>query len=126
MFCQDLRLQKPGDKRPNTIELTSWLVHVLCDFKATGHQETSVSLEYTMKAHLADLFNFLVRSLPLSLRYSLGMFIFVIHFPKFIVEGKISSGTYVTKKKIIPSSRNTSTIKISRVFAENIGTKLSA
>ena len=99
MFCQELCLQKPGDKRPNTVELDSWLVHALRDFKATGHQETSVSLEYTMKAHLADIFNFLVRSLPLSLRYSLGMFIFVIHFPKFIVDRKISSGTYVTRKK---------------------------
>ena len=34
-FCQELRVQKLGDRHPNTIELTSLLVHVLCDFKAT-------------------------------------------------------------------------------------------
>ena len=34
-FCQELRVQKLGDRNPNTIELTSLLVHVLCDFKAT-------------------------------------------------------------------------------------------
>ena len=33
------------DRHPNTIELASWLVHLLCDFKATWHQETSVSLD---------------------------------------------------------------------------------
>ena len=44
------------DRYPNTINLDSWLVHVLCDIKATWHQEASVSLEYTMKIHLADIF----------------------------------------------------------------------
>ena len=34
-FCQELPVQNPGDRHPNTIELVSWLVHVLCDFKAT-------------------------------------------------------------------------------------------
>ena len=28
-------VQSLGDRHPNTIELPSWLVHVLCDFKAT-------------------------------------------------------------------------------------------
>ena len=30
-----LPVQNLGDRHPNTIELPSWLVHVLCDFKAT-------------------------------------------------------------------------------------------
>ena len=34
-FCQELPVQKLGDRHPNTIELASLLVHVLCDFKAT-------------------------------------------------------------------------------------------
>ena len=34
-FCQELPVQKLGDRHPNTIKLTSWLVHILCDFKAT-------------------------------------------------------------------------------------------
>ena len=34
-FCQELPVEKLGDRHPNTIELASWLVHVLCDFKAT-------------------------------------------------------------------------------------------
>ena len=33
-------------RHPNTIKLASWLVDVLCDFKATWHQEVSVSFEY--------------------------------------------------------------------------------
>ena len=53
-FCQDATAQKFEDRRPNTIELTSQLVHVLCDFKAIRHQEASVSLEYIMKIHFAD------------------------------------------------------------------------
>ena len=28
-------IQSLGDRHPNTTELPSWLVHVLCDFKAT-------------------------------------------------------------------------------------------
>ena len=55
-FCQDPPVQKLGDRHPNTKELASWLVHVLCDFKATVHQEASVSLEYTMKIHPADIY----------------------------------------------------------------------
>ena len=35
-FYQELPpVQSLGDRHPNTIELPSWLVHVLCDFKAT-------------------------------------------------------------------------------------------
>ena len=33
-------------RHPNTIKLASWLVDVLCDVKATWHQEVSVSFEY--------------------------------------------------------------------------------
>ena len=36
-------VQKLGDRHPNTIELASWLVHVLCYFKATWHQEVFFS-----------------------------------------------------------------------------------
>ena len=36
--------------------MASWLVHALCNFKATWHQEASVSLEYTMKIHFVDTF----------------------------------------------------------------------
>ena len=53
-----LPVQNLGDRHPNTIELASWLVHVLCDFKATWHQETSVSLEYAIKIHLPDTYIF--------------------------------------------------------------------
>ena len=34
-FCQELPVQKLGDRHPNTIELASWFMHVLCDFKTT-------------------------------------------------------------------------------------------
>ena len=35
IVCQELPIKKLGDRHPNTIELASWLVHALCDFKAT-------------------------------------------------------------------------------------------
>ena len=33
-LCWELPVQKLGDRHPNNIELASWFVHVLCDFKA--------------------------------------------------------------------------------------------
>ena len=55
-FCLELSVQNLGDRHPNTIELASFLVLVLYDFKARRHQEASVSLEYTMKIQLADAY----------------------------------------------------------------------
>ena len=44
-FYQELPpVQSLGDRHPNTIELPSWLLHVLCDFKATWHQEAYFSV----------------------------------------------------------------------------------
>ena len=63
-FCKELPVPKLGDRHPNTIVFTSSLVHVLCDFKATWHQEASVSLEYSMKIHLADIFYLLGEIFP--------------------------------------------------------------
>ena len=34
-FARSLPVQKREDRHPNTIELASWVVHVLHDFKAT-------------------------------------------------------------------------------------------
>ena len=79
-FCQELPLQKLGDRHPNTIELASWLMHVLCDFKATWHQEASVSLEYTTKIHLANIFYLFGESSPAHSHNSLGIFIFCYTF----------------------------------------------
>ena len=73
IFCQELPVQKLGDRHLNTKEPVSWLVHVLCDFKATVHQEASFSLEYTIKIHLADIFYLFGVSppsiFPLQFRY---------------------------------------------------------
>ena len=72
-------MQNLGDIHPNTIELANWLVHVLCDFKSAWHQEALVSLEYTMKIHLADTYayiTFLVKAFPPPFHYSLGNYIY--------------------------------------------------
>ena len=46
-FYQELPpVQSLGDRHPNTIELPSWLVHVLCDFKATWYQEAYFSVSW--------------------------------------------------------------------------------
>ena len=46
-FYQELPpVQSLGDRHPNTIELPSWLVHVLCDFKDTWHEEAYFSASW--------------------------------------------------------------------------------
>ena len=67
-----LPVQNLGDRHPNTIELASYLVHVLCDFK--------VSVKNTMEVHLAEClyFTFLVKDLHLSI--SLGDYLYLILF----------------------------------------------
>ena len=57
-------MQKLGDRHTHTIELTSWLGYLLCDFKATLPKEASVSLEYTMKIDLADIYYLFGESPP--------------------------------------------------------------
>ena len=57
-------MQKLGYRHASTIELTSSLIHLLCDFKATLHKEASVSLEYTMKIDLADIYYLFGESPP--------------------------------------------------------------
>ena len=54
-FYQELpSVQSLGDRHPNTIELPSWLVHVLWTLRLHDIKKlTSGSLEYTMEAHLA-------------------------------------------------------------------------
>ena len=44
----ELPVQQVGDRHPNTIELASWLVHVLCDFKA---KMTSRSFSFSLIHH---------------------------------------------------------------------------
>ena len=39
-----LLVQNLGDRHPNTLELTTCLVHVLCDFKAAWHHEVYFSI----------------------------------------------------------------------------------
>ena len=75
-FHWELSVQKLGYRHPSTTELASWLVYVLCDFKATWLQEVSVSLKYNMKIHLLIYFTFLVKDLPPSFDRSLSIFIF--------------------------------------------------
>ena len=83
-----LPMQNLGDRHPNTIELASWLVHVLCDFKASWHQEAyfSVSWIHHGSTYWWYLyFTFLVKVLHPPFHYSLGSYLylfFVIHFTK--------------------------------------------
>ena len=78
---QTSTVQKLWDRHPNTIELASWLVHVVCDFKATWHQEALISFEYTMKIHLVEIF-YLFGERPPSIFPSYVYLFFVIHFAK--------------------------------------------
>ena len=77
-----LPAQNLGDRHPNTIELASCLVHVLCDFKAAWHQEAPFSRSISC---WCLYFTFLIKVLPPPFHYSLGSYLylfFVIHFTK--------------------------------------------
>ena len=64
IFFQALLVPQLWDSHPNINEPASWLVHVLCDFKI-------------MKTYLTDdMFIFLVKALPPSFHYILGVYIF--------------------------------------------------
>ena len=67
---------KPWGRHPNTIELDSWLGHVLCDFKATWHQEAYFSVSWICSwVHLGDAY-----ILPFWWKSSLWVFIFCYKF----------------------------------------------
>ena len=70
-FCWELPTQKLRDRHPNTTKMVRWLVQVLCELKATWHQEASLPLEYTIKIQLADIF-YLISEIPSST--------FLLHF----------------------------------------------
>ena len=72
-FLLGAAIQKREERHPNNIELASWLVHVLCDFNATCHQEASVSLDCTMKIILLIYFTSLVKVVLPPFHYSLGI-----------------------------------------------------
>ena len=71
---------KPWGRHPNTIELDSWLGHVLCDFKATWHQEAYFSVSWInhgSSSWLCLYFTFLVKVLPPSFHYKLGSYLYL-------------------------------------------------
>ena len=83
-----LPVQNLGDRHPNTIELASWLVHVLYYFKATWYQEAYFSVSWIHHGSTSCWylhFTFLVKVLPPPFHYSLGSYLylfFVINFTK--------------------------------------------
>ena len=69
-----------GDRHSNTIELASWLVHVLCDFKATWHQEAYFSVSWIYHGSTScwwQCFTFLVKVLPPTFHYSMGSYLYL-------------------------------------------------
>ena len=80
-FYQELpTCTKPWDRHPNTIELPSWLVHVLCDFTATWHQEAYFSvcwIHHGSTSCWCLYFTFLVKVLPPPFHYSLGSYLYL-------------------------------------------------
>ena len=75
-----LPVQNLGDRHPNTTELASCLVHVLCDFKATWHQEAYFSVSWIHHGSTSCLclyFTFLVKVLPPPFHYSLGSYLYL-------------------------------------------------
>ena len=105
-------MQNLGDRHPNTIELASCLVHVLCDFKATWHQEAYFSVSWIHHGSTSCLclyFTFLVKVLPPPFHYSLGSYLylfFVIHFTKSKLIARSVPVPKLPEKCIIPPSRN--------------------
>ena len=83
-FYQELPTwSKPwGQTSKYYIALPSWLVHVLCDFKATWHQEAYFSVSWCWIHHgstscLRQYFTFLVKVLPPAFHYKLGSYLYL-------------------------------------------------
>ena len=75
-----LPVQNLGNRHPNTIELASCLVHVLCNFKATWHQEAYFSvcwIHHGSTSCWCLYFTFLVKVLPPPFHYSLGSYLYL-------------------------------------------------
>ena len=89
-----LHVQKLGDRHPNTMELASWLVHVLCNSKATWHQEAYFSVSWIHHGNTSCwclCFTFLVKVLPPPFHYSLGndLYLFlVMHLTRWKLTAK--------------------------------------
>ena len=83
-----LPIQNLGDSHPNTIAQASWLVHVLCNFKATWYQEAYFSVSWIHHRSTSCwylYFTFLVKVLLPPFHYRLGSYLhlfFLIHFTK--------------------------------------------
>ena len=83
-----LPVQNLGDRHPNTIELTSCLVHALSDSKATWHQEAYFSVSWIHRGSTSCwclCFTFLVKVLPPPFHFNLGSYLYlfsVTHFTK--------------------------------------------
>ena len=75
-----LPVQNLGERNPNTIELASFLVYVLCYFKTTWHQEAYFSICWIHHGSTfcwCPYFTLLVKVLPPSLHYSLGSYLYL-------------------------------------------------
>ena len=75
-----LPVQNLGDRHPNSIELASCLVHVLCDFKATWHQEAYFSVFWIHNGSTCCwclYFTFLVKVPLPHFHYSLGRYLYL-------------------------------------------------
>ena len=107
-----LPIQNLGDRHPNTVQLASWLVHVLCDVKATWYQEAYYSVSWIHHGSTSCwylYFTFLVKVPPPPFHYSLGSYLYlflVIHFTESYLIARSVPVLKLPKKCIIPSSRD--------------------
>ena len=129
-FYQELPpVQSLGVRYPNTIELPSWLVHVLCDFKATWNQEAYFSVSWIHHGTRWCLyFTFLVRVLPPPFHYSLGIYShlsFAIHFTKSKLLARSVSVLKLPEKNALFPLLGIYLLLRNQIPAENIGVKVS-
>ena len=102
-------MKKLGDKYPSIIELASWLVKVLSDLKLHDIKKIQSPLNTPWKSILLIYFQFLVKALPPSFCYSLGIFVFFLLSQNIILsqnwwEDQFQYLSY-QKKCLTPSSR---------------------
>ena len=127
-----LPVQNLGYTHPNTIELASWLVHVLCDFTAKWHQEAYFRVSWIHHGSTSCwclYFTSLVKVLHPPFHYGLGSYLyllFVIHFTKSKLIARSVSVLKLPEKNELFPLLGICLLLRNQVSAENIGLKVSA
>ena len=125
-------VQNLGDGHSNTIELTSWLVHVLCGLKATWHQEPYFIVSWihhgstsSCEAYILPFWWKSFIHISIIAWVAIYIFVFVIHFTKSKLKIISVQVLKLPEKNILFPLQGIYLLLRNHISAENIGIKVS-